>query len=206
MIQKFYQFITEEVSKNDPIPEVLRYSNGLGIILLGTPGAGKSTFINNFIMPRNPKFKSFSTDDVSLMFTKDPQKYYQGSSDLNIERLLLFLKSGQNFIYDTTGAQDKNVFDIVKSSRKFGYKIIFIQIMVDIETAKRQNLQRNRTVDEYYIDFVYSRQHQNMKDYSKLLNPDNYYIVYNLEGKYKYYQYKDGKMYKRKVDKYLPIG
>jgi hypothetical protein len=45
-----------------------------------------------------------------------------------------------------------------------------------------------------------------MKDYSKLLNPDNYYIVYNLEGKYKYYQYKDGKMYKRKVDKYLPIG
>jgi predicted kinase len=206
MIQKFYQFITEEVSKNDPIPEVLRYPNGLGIILLGTPGAGKSTFINNFIMPRNPKFKSFSTDDVSLMFTKDPQKYYQGSSDLNIERLLLFLKSGQNFIYDTTGAQDKNVFDIVKSSRKFGYKIIFIQVMVDIETAKRQNLQRNRTVDEYYIDFVYSRQHQNMKDYSKLLNPDNYYIVYNLEGKYKYYQYKDGKMYKRKVDKYLPIG
>jgi predicted kinase len=206
MIQKFYQFITEEVSKNDPIPEVLRYSNGLGIILLGTPGAGKSTFINNFIMPRNLKFKSFSTDDVSLMFTKDPQKYYQGSSDLNIERLLLFLKSGQNFIYDTTGAQDKNVFDIVKSSRKFGYKIIFIQVMVDIETAKRQNLQRNRTVDEYYIDFVYSRQHQNMKDYSKLLNPDNYYIVYNLEGKYKYYQYKDGKMYKRKVDKYLPIG
>ena len=206
MIQKFYQFITEEVSKNDPIPEVLRYPNALGIILLGTPGAGKSTFINNFIMPRNLKFKSFSTDDVSLMFTKDPQKYYQGSSDLNIERLLLFLKSGQNFIYDTTGAQDKNVFDIVKSSRKFGYKIIFIQVMVDIETAKRQNLQRNRTVDEYYIDFVYSRQHQNMKDYSKLLNPDNYYIVYNLEGKYKYYQYKDGKMYKRKVDKYLPIG
>jgi predicted kinase len=206
MIQKFYQFITEEVSKNDPIPEVLRYPNGLGIILLGTPGAGKSTFINNFIMPRNPKFKSFSTDDVSLMFTKDPQKYYQGSSDLNIERLLLFLKSGQNFIYDTTGAQDKNVFDIVKSSRKFGYKIIFIQVMVDIETAKRQNLQRNRTVDEYYIDFVYSRQHQNMKDYDKLLNPDNYYIVYNLEGKYKYYQYRGGKMYKRKVDKYLPIG
>ena len=78
--------------------------------------------------------------------------------------------------------------------------------MVDIETAKRQNLQRNRTVDEYYIDFVYSRQHQNMKDYSKLLSPDNYYIVYNIEGKYKYYQYKDDKIYKRKVDKYLPVG
>lgn len=206
MIQKFYQFITEEVSKNDPIPEILRYSSGLGIILLGTPGAGKSTFINNFIMPRNPKFKSFSTDDVSLMFTKNPQKYHQGSSELNIERLLLFLKSGQNFIYDTTGAQDKNVFDIVKASRKFGYKIVFIQVMVDIETAKRQNLQRNRTVDEYYIDFVYSRQHQNMKDYSKLLTPDNYYIVYNIQGKYKYYQYKDGRLYKRKVDKYLPVG
>ena len=33
-----------------------------------------------------------------------------------------------------------------------------------------------------------------------------YYIVYNIEGKYKYYQYKDDKMYKRKVDKYLPVG
>lgn len=205
MIQSFYQFINEEVSKNDPIPEINRSVEKLGVILLGTPGAGKSTFIKNFIIPKNHKFKTFSTDDVSLMFTKDPRNYHPGSSELNIERLLLFLKSGQNFIYDTTGAQDKNIFNIVNESRKNNYKVIFIQIVVDIETAKKQNLKRDRNVDEYYIDFVYSRQFQNMKDYSKLLHPDNYYIIYNIESKYKFYQYRNNKMYKRKVDKYLPI-
>jgi predicted ABC-type ATPase len=205
MIYNFNNFITEEFSKNDPIPEISRSENKLGIILLGTPGAGKSTFIREFILPRSKNFKSFSTDDVSLMFTKDPNKFHPSSSELNIERLLLFIQSGQNFIYDTTGAQDKNIFDIVNQSQKLGYDIIFIQILVDLETAKRQNLQRSRNVDEDYIDFVYSRQFQTMKDFEKLLNPKNYYIVFNKTGKYKFYKFKDGKMLKRKVDTYQPI-
>lgn len=91
MIKKFIEYISEEVSKNDPIPEINRIKNGIGIILLGTPGSGKSTFINNFILPKNSSFKKFSTDDVSLLYTKDPNKYHIGSSELNISMLLKFI-------------------------------------------------------------------------------------------------------------------
>lgn len=210
MIRKFYDFINEEVSKNDPIPEINRIKDKLGIILLGAPGSGKSTFINGFILPRNKNFKKFSTDDVSLLFTKDPKKYHPQSSELNISMLLKYIEGGQNFIYDTTGTQDKNVFNICKKAKENDYKIVFIQIVVDLQTSKRQNIERGQKgghiVDDDYIDFVYSRQNQNMMDYNKLLEPEAFYMVLNNSGSYKYFKLIDGKLHKRKVDKYIPVS
>jgi len=51
MIKRYTEFVNEEWSKNDPIPELSK-TEKLGIILLGAPGIGKSTFVNNFIIPR----------------------------------------------------------------------------------------------------------------------------------------------------------
>lgn len=210
MIKKFIEYVNEEVSKNDPIPEINRIKDGIGIILLGSPGSGKSTFINNFILPKNSSFKKFSTDDVSLLYTKDPNKYHVGASELNISMLLKFIESGKNFIYDTTGAQDKNVFDICKKAKDNNYKILFIQILVDLETSKKQNAKRaeqgGHKVDDDYIDFVYSRQYQNMIDYSKLLNPNGFYVVFNKSGKYKYFKLINGKLFKRKINNYVPVN
>ena len=44
VINNFNSFVNEEHSKNDPIPEINRMQEKLGIILLGLPGSGKSTF------------------------------------------------------------------------------------------------------------------------------------------------------------------
>jgi predicted PilT family ATPase len=49
MILRFNQYILEEHSKNEPILEI-RDTNKLGIILMGSPGIGKSTFIKNYIL------------------------------------------------------------------------------------------------------------------------------------------------------------
>jgi hypothetical protein len=43
-----------------------------------------------------------------------------------------------------------------------------------------------------------------MKYFSEL-NPESYYIVYNIDGKYKFMKYENGKILKRKVDKYVPL-
>ena len=111
VINNFGGFINEEYSKNDPIPEINRMQEKLGIVLLGLPGSGKSTFANKFITPHNKNIKTFSTDDVSYMFTKDKSKFHKGSSELNITSLKHYMKSGQNFIYDTTGSNDIGVFE-----------------------------------------------------------------------------------------------
>ena len=198
----FSEFILEEFSKNDPIPEISKFKTKLGIVLIGLPGAGKSTFINNFILPRNSQFKSFSTDDVSNLLTRDPKAYDERSAILNIERLSNYIKTGQNFIYDTTGAHETNIFRIVEESRDLGYTIIFIQLETNVEVAKKRNISRMRVADEEYIDFTSQRLKHNMELYSKYLKPDNFYIV-DSTSDYVFFKYIDGKILKREFDKYI---
>lgn len=207
VINNFDGFINEEYSKNDPIPEINRMKEKLGIVLLGLPGSGKSTFANRFIVPHNQNIKTFSTDDVSYMFTKDKSKYYKGASELNITSLKSYIRSGQNFIYDTTGSNDINVFEVTRDAHKYGYKIMFILILIDIETAKAQNKKRGmtggHTADDDYIDYVYSNQLQTTRNYLKYVKPDAFYVVLNKDGNYKYYKFDNGELKKRKVDKYV---
>lgn len=207
VINNFGSFINEEYSKNDPIPEINRMKEKLGIVLLGLPGSGKSTFANRFITPHNKNIKTFSTDDVSYMFTKDKSKFHKGSSELNITSLKSYIRSGQNFIYDTTGSNDIGVFEVTRDAHKYGYKIMFILILIDIETAKAQNKKRGmtggHTADDDYIDYVYSNQLQTTRNYLKYVKPDSFYVVLNKDGNYKYYKFDNGELKKRKVDKYV---
>ena len=198
MILKFDRFISE--SKNDPIPELT--NDNLCIMLMGTPGVGKSYFIKNFIQHRKD-IKTFSTDDVSLLYTKDPNKYHSGSSDINTKRIITFTKTKQSFVYDTTGTQTEQVFKIVKSARDNNYSVIFIHLVGTLNLSLKQNLDRNRNVDKDYIQFSYQNQFRNMETYRNI-NPDAYYVVYNKNGKWKFYKFDNEKLLKRKMDKYVP--
>lgn len=196
-----YIKIFEEFSKNDPIPEITT-SKKLAIILLGQPGIGKSTFASNFITHKNRGIKIFSTDDVSLTLSKDPNVYKNGASELNIKRLMMYIKGGGSFIYDTTGTFKETVENITRVARENSYDIIYIHLMGTLDLSLKQNSQRKRNVDDEFLRHSYRAQFKNMKFFSDL-NPNKYYIVYNIDGKYKFMQYKDGGLLKRKVDKYV---
>ena len=176
MILKFEDFIFEEYNATDPIIE-LKDTGKLGIILLGVPGAGKSTFAKHHI---HREMKKFSTGDVSLEFTGDPNKYYPKASEINLERLKDYMKSGKDFIYDTTGIHEQNVINVYKEAKSKGYKVIFILILIDKSTAKMQNIRRGRIgghmAEEEYIEDVYKEQLRTTKNYLKL-NPDAFYIA-----------------------------
>lgn len=178
MILRFLDFITESFDDN-PIPE-LNEKDKLGVILLGLPGAGKSTFAKYHI-PRN--IKKFSTDDVSLEFTKDPKKYYPGASNINLERLNKQIEDGGDFIYDTTGVNEEGINKIYSKAKESGYKVIFILVLIDLSTAKMQNIRRSRIgghlVDEEFIEEVYGKQLETTKKYLKL-NPDGFYLALSV--------------------------
>jgi predicted kinase len=196
-------FSFNENSKNDAIPEIGR-SKKLAIILLGAPGVGKSTFASNYITNKDRTIKTFSTDDISLTLTKDPKKYRAGSSELNLRKLEIYIKTGRSFIYDTTGTQKENVRNITELSRKSGYTIIYINLIGTLDLSIKQNLQRDRNVPIDYVQKSYDSQFGNMRFFSDL-KPDNYYIVYNLDGKYKFMKYESDGLMKRKVDKYVHL-
>ena len=117
------------------------------------------------------------------------------------------MRSGQNFIYDTTGSNDASVFEITRDAHKLGYNVMFILILIDVDTAKKQNIQRGisggHMADDEYIDMVYNTQLQTTKSYLKYLKPESFYVVLNKDGKYKYYKFENGELKKRKVDKYV---
>ena len=48
-----------EWSKNDPIPEITNNNGRLAIVLMGTPGVGKSFFTQNYIQHKNRNIKIF---------------------------------------------------------------------------------------------------------------------------------------------------
>ena len=229
-IKEYNQFILEEVSKNEPIPELFGTDRGLAIFLIGAPGIGKSYFVKNHIHTKNRNIKDFSTDDVSLLYTKDPNIYYKGreipeggrtknASELNLDRMKKFMETGQNFIYDTTGAGKEStdrgfehVKDIFDKAKINGYKIIFIHILSTLQTSIEQDKLRDRHVDPHYIQWAYAKQQGGEVDGIKVdgniqryksLNPDAYYLVTSIDKKYKFYKFINGKLAVRKNDKYI---
>ena len=127
---------------------------------------------------------------------------------MSLKYLDNYIQTGQNFVYDTTGSNQQGVFKVSKTARKVGYKLIFILLLTDLETAKRQNMMRGQKgghmADEDYIEFVYSMQRDTTRDYLKYLKPDNFYIVLKKEAGYKFMKFSpSGELLKRKIDKYV---
>jgi predicted kinase len=200
-LNTYQHYIVNENSKNDPIPEITQ-GGKLAIVLIGAPGIGKSTFAKNYITHKNQNIKIFSTDDVSLTLTKQHDVYRRGASQLNLRKLSMFIKSGGSFIYDTTGVKKENVENVTKEAKDNGYNIIYIHLMGTLDLSIKQNLQRERNVPEDVIKNIYAEQFVNMRYFSSL-KPDTYYIVYNIDGKYKFMKYDGQKLLKRKVDRYV---
>lgn len=230
LIKKYNCFISEEFSKNEPIPEIIGVDRGLAIFVIGQPAIGKSYFIDNYVQTKNVNIKNFSSDDVSLLYTKDPNVYYRGvektdgeksknASELNLQKMSNFIQTGQSFVYDTTGAGKEftdrgfeHVKEIFDKAKLNNYKIVFIHLLSTLQTSLEQDKLRTRHVDPHYIKWAYAKQQGGEIDGVKVegnisryksLNPDSYYLVTSIDKKYKFYKFIDGKLAIRKNDKYI---
>jgi predicted kinase len=195
MILRFNQYILEEHSKNEPILEI-RDTNKLGIILMGSPGIGKSTFIKNYILPKRNDIKTFSTDDVSFAMTKSVDDYYPKASELNLDRLNLFIGDGKPFIYDTTGTNVDNLKKVFTQAKNSNYRIIFIHLIGNKEQAEAGNLARIRKVSNDYLELAHGTQATNSKIYMSW-NPDAYYFVARGERGYIWWKMINNQLKKR---------
>lgn len=195
-LKTFETYLIKEYSKNDPISELSVSTKPLAVFLMGSPAAGKSTFIKNFITTRKRDIKTFSSDDISLMFSKDPNVRHRGSGELNLKRIDIFMETGQSFIYDTTPTYSIEKVDVVKKAKENGYDVIFIALVVPLDVALRRNKERDRQTSEDFLKHSYKTIWKNIEMH-KELNPDSFYVVTSLDNGYTFYKYEEGKLKKR---------
>lgn len=203
-LKTFETYLIKEYSKNNPIPELTNVNNDkLAIFLMGTPASGKSSFIRNFIQTRK-NIKSFSSDDISLMFTKDPNVRHRGSGELNIKRIDIFMESGQSFIYDTTPTYSEDKIDLISKAKEYDYKVIFIALITPLEVALKRNQERDRQSSEEFLKHTYNTIWNKLSQH-KELKPDSFYVITDLNNKYTFYKYdSDNKqLLKRKGYQYV---
>jgi predicted ABC-type ATPase len=168
---------------------------------MGAPGIGKSSFIKNVIYKKQI-IKSYSTDDTSLVVMKDPNKYYPKAAELTRQKIRFAISNGNSFIYDTTGTERIPVTDVIMNAKENGYYVLIIHIFGSFELAKKQNLKRDRNVDDEYLKIAYQNQQSNIRYYLETTKPDAYYIVYKTEYRLDFYKFVNGVLKKKKGDKY----
>ncbi len=191
-----------EYSKNDPIPELTRIHEKLCVLVVGPPGSGKSTFVTNFIKRLNKDIVSINPDDISLALTKKPNIHAAVSIPLSVKKMQGVLKTKSNIVYDATGNDVERLKYLNTIAKESGYTVLIVHLYSDLSTCIKQNIQRDRTVDIWYLKSVYKTSQSLMSKYYTLLEPSSYYFVLNSCGKYHFYKY-NGHLLKRKNDKYV---
>lgn len=197
--------LISEWSKNDPIPEVLRMKKKLAVFTFGPPGAGKSTFVNNYILSKNQSFRVVNPDDISQTFTKDPtgKQWHQPSTQLAVSMVRNVAKGGNNIIYDVTGNSYEALRSCMSAVRENGYTVVFIHMLADLNKTLAQNLARKRHVPTDYITTSYQKAQAHISRFASEYKPDAQYVVLNLDNKYKFFKYENGKLLRHKVDTYV---
>lgn len=162
-----------------------------------------STFIKNFIKTRN-NIKDFSSDDISLMFTKDPNVRHRGSGELNIKRIDIFMETGQSFIYDTTPTYSEDKVNLITKAKEYGYKVIFVALITPLDVALRRNQKRDRKSSEEFLKHTYNTIWSKLSQHRDL-KPDSFYVITDLNNQYTFYKYDadNKKLLKRKGSKYV---
>ena len=124
------------------------------IIMVGLPGAGKNTYIRNYLSD----YKVISSDDIRVELygfedqTKNKEVYI-----LMRERTREALKSGQSVVYNATNLSAKRRKSLAEEMKKYCDKIELIYIDCSLpELLNRNEFREERYIDEDKLILMYN--------------------------------------------------
>lgn len=141
----FKQFILKESTEIGSVAEIERLPHPLYVFVGGTMGAGKSTFVNQYLS----KMKTHDPDVFAKQLAGD--KYQDNSVMRAVSSQALRMKSAaveqsksefESFIEMGTGANTHSMMEKVKDAHARGYTTVFIFISTSPEEALRRNRAR----------------------------------------------------------------
>jgi predicted kinase len=195
-----YSELVLERAENDFNRIASRLSNKL-FILTGHPRSGKSTVVTNYIRPRSKNLKIVNPDDISTMFTKDPNVHKRGATHLSIKSSTNFFakarKDKADFLYDSTGTDTSRMKTISDKGSSNGYNIIVISVFAPLKTALDRNAKADRQVDQDYLISAWKESQSNIRKVWNAIKPKFHFIVVNTNERTTWYKF-NGKEIVRK--------
>jgi predicted ABC-type ATPase len=127
------------------------------IFMLGLPGSGKSTFINQFLK-LHPEYEVVSADEIRLKHPdydpKDPEAIHEIC--VNLAEQMMYSLSGEiggtipvDVIMDGGGINNSYTPRIIERMRKNGYKIKVVYIDTPVDICIQRNKERVKNGERF---------------------------------------------------------
>lgn len=167
-MKSYFSFINEDRVVNFTDPD-----GGNFVVLMGGPGSGKSSILNNLINLRNIKVFNVDTErelvakKMGLDLNKPEDndevlKYTYSSTDpknrtiKQLKSLLNNLDTSQpvNIVFDTVGTHVNLIRELLELAKSKAYVTTMIYVHCDIDSALDRNRKRARKLsDDVVIDY-----------------------------------------------------
>lgn len=148
------------------------------ILMVGMPGSGKTTYVNNILIPLGYKRINKDTLLTTAKCVKETIKYLVAGKSIVID----------NINHDT---KTRNIY--ITLAQKYNYKVRSIIIRVEMELAKHNAIYRNyKGISKYIPEIVYKMYHKNYIEPSikeGINEIINIYPKINITDDYKLYMY-----------------
>ena len=144
------------------------------IIMAGGAGAGKSTFVKQ-IKPDLQKQAWIELNADKYVEDKDSSMYNnlaKASNQIDKVDLPNTIKSGKNFLYDTTGTNVERVSGIKNS----GYDVMMVMVYTNPIVSFLRNFSRERKVPTVGVLSSWNNVYKNIETYKKMFG-NNFYLV-----------------------------
>lgn len=144
------------------------------IIMAGGAGAGKSTFVRQ-IKPDLQKYDWVELNADKYVEDKDSPMYNnlaKASIQIDKQDLPNAIKSGDNFLYDTTAT---NV-DRISGIKNNGYDVMMVMVYTNPIVSFLRNFKRERKVPTVGVLSSWNNVYKNIETYKKMFG-DQFYLV-----------------------------
>lgn len=144
------------------------------LLVTGLPGAGKTTFIENYIIPNHSEIKHVATDKV--MANLGLRAYTHKATELRDKQLRFLIKKGCPIVWDTVGHDISKMDTILNYAKENAYIIVGCHLHLPYDRTKRQYIERGTNVDMEYFEKVAGKENDTV-EYLKTPMFDAGYLV-----------------------------
>lgn len=179
---------------------------GNAIFVVGGPGSGKSKVVNNLINLAN--YKVVNSDKFLELYAKKhnfdlkkPSDTFKVKEIINKSakdiknNIIKFTnnKIKQNFVFDSTGRNDKEIIENEKTFSNLGFITTLIYVDVNLDIAIKRNNNRDRIVPSEVVKDIHKQVKENIGKLIPVFK--NVYHVDNSQNNLEHFR--DGKSIKK---------